>query len=568
LLIKSPRLLVLAPSNGAVDNVIEKILSKGFIDGNGDTYWPSMLRLGSGSKRSKVKVLSLEDTTEHILSIDKSEVQALRESVSEDIKLLVQNIFNVQTLLLHLKEAWMTYELPEDVELRVDSATTMPYWVDHKNRTNLSCPPALRTVDSKRSSLPFELVPEYIIYTTHLASLLDQLKHQSLQYKRLVLRNQYAGRQQSYKSLVETSLIDDAHIVFTTLNSSGHSSLDASPFDAIIVDEAAQCIEPSLLIPLRLPCSRCLLVGDPMQLPATIFSNTCKSIGFDTSLFERLQNNHHQVLLLNTQYRMVPEISAFPSKMFYQGKLLNGVDLNSCYPPYIRNQHSIVTATGTRASHHQAIFPPFLFFDLKSSQDEIKSSLSRLNHQEAVCLINILKVFLLQSMHASPAHIEIGIITPYLEQLNELNRMISRTDWRELGLSRTPDIELNTVDSFQGREKDVIFISCVRANDEGSIGFLSDIRRMNVALTRPKAGLFIVGHADTLRGNKMWSRLIDHAEDSNSLVSLYRADEDIEAVLQNIAIEDSWESDSSIAMVEVRPVKRIKIEPEEGEVVE
>ena len=526
LLIKRPRILVMAPSNIGVDNVIERVLDSGFLDGNGGPYFPSMLRLGSGSKRSKVRVISLEETTEHIMGLERDEVQTLKESVTVLIRKLVQEIFNVQTLLLHLKEAYERYEVPEGVELRVDRQSAVPYWVDHNARTTLNQPPPRREVPS---AMGWEAVPEYAIYTSHLAPLLDQLRHQSLQLKRLNLRDSYLDRPYSYRTLIETSFIDDAHIVFTTLNSSGHASLDSSIFDVMVIDEAGQCTEPSTLIPLKLSCEQCLLVGDPMQLPATIFSIQAKNAGLDKSLFERLMKNGHEVTLLDTQYRMLPEISTFPSKMFYQGKLKDGRNVHETCPPYI------ISTTSLSKTSTEALFPPFLFFDLKSSRDEIKNSLSRSNYAEAVFCKNLLIHFLKSCVQVGSLPSSIGIITPYTEQLNELDRLFAKIEWSSLEIYRPPDIELNTVDSYQGREKDVIFISCVRANDEGSIGFLSDLRRMNVALTRGKFGVYIIGHAETLRGNKMWSKLISHAEETKSMVSVEHAHEDLSLSLKRKA---------------------------------
>lgn len=516
LLIKRPRILVLAPSNVGVDNIVERVLERGFIDGNGNPYFPSMLRLGSGSKRSKVRVISLEETTEQIMALERQEVQTMKEAVTLHIKQLVQQIFNVQTLLLKLKEAYEAHELPEGVELRIDRQTAVPYWVDHQAKTTLDQPPPKRKI---LSVVGFENVPEYIIYTSHLAPLLDQLRHQSLQLKRLNFRDTYLDRPYSYRTLVETSFIDDTHIVFTTLNSSGHASLDSSAFDVIIIDEAGQCTEPSTLIPLRLLCEKCLLVGDPMQLPATVFSTKAKSSGLDQSLFERLMKNGHEVTLLNTQYRMLPEISAFPSIMFYDGKLQDGPNVCDAHPSYI-------FSPAQSKSKNEALFPPFLFFDLKSSKDEIKSSLSRSNYAEALFCKNLVTRFLKSCIQVGTLPASIGIITPYTEQLNELNRLLGKIDWSSLDIYRPPDIELNTVDSYQGREKDIIFISCVRANDEGSIGFLSDLRRMNVALTRGKFGIYIIGHADTLKGNRMWSKLICHAEKTDSLLTVEHAFDD------------------------------------------
>ena len=577
LLIKRPRILVLAPSNVGVDNIIERVLDKGFIDGNGGQYWPSMIRLGSGrgKRASKVRVVSLEESMEQILSIEKEKLREQLEQAQKDIKHLVQKIFNLQTLLVNMREAWHRVHsmVPEGVELRVNGSTAEVYFVDHRHQTTLNaCPPA----DGSSTLYSFETLPEYGIYTAHLAPLLDQLRHICLHKKRLtLLRDPLSDRQQ--RQLIETSLIDDAHIVFTTLNSSGQGCLDDALFDVLVIDEAAQCTEPSLLIPLRLPCSKCLLVGDPLQLPATIFSTKSRHAGLDKSLFERLMGNGYAVQMLDHQYRMLPALSEFPSKMFYGGKLMNGANVMapSYCPPYINNAPS-----SSSSSFSFLRFPPFVFFDLKASQDESKGSQSRYNRAEASFLIDTLKTFLLFCSKSGSLPSSIGIITPYQEQLAEVTRLLSKINWTSVFPSSScpsdvPDIECNTVDSYQGREKDIVFVSCVRANDENAIGFLSDTRRMNVALTRAKHGLYIVGHAGTLRYNHMWSKLIEHAELRHSFIAVPVGEEgNIESKIRALnKSQHDTEAPVPIALQTNRLKNRLRTkrkneEQEEGEVLE
>ena len=182
------------------------------------------------------------------------------------------------------------------------------------------------------------------------------------------------------------------------------------------------------------------------------------------------------------------------------------------------------------------VLHPFMFFDVQSAESQ--DSMSRFNALEVEVCVKLLKFLILEAFRINNGTLgPIGIITPYAEQLSKLRRA-----FRDSGISSGTqlsallpmvgttqsihqhglhdlDIELNTVDGFQGKEKDIIIISCVRANDHGSIGFLSDKRRMNVALTRAKHGLFVVGNASTLRGNDTWKSFIEHVEDNDQLYS-------------------------------------------------
>jgi len=228
----------------------------------------------------------------------------------------------------------------------------------------------------------------------------------------------------------------------------------------------------------------------------------------------------------------------------------------------------------TRSYEEPAKLKPFLFFDLKSSRDVVGDSASRSNIEEARLCLQLIELIIYEASKVGAVVGSIGVITPYQEQLSELYRLfegasllprnsrpgsterekpttskavISQAeeeeeegeiqendgcdhlygDLRAAETLRFYDIELNTVDAFQGREKDIIVISCVRSNDMGNIGFLSDTRRMNVALTRARYGLFVIGNAATLRQNEHWSGLIDHAQSENSLVSIDSSASDI-----------------------------------------
>jgi senataxin len=346
----------------------------------------------------------------------------------------------------------------------------------------------------------------------------------------------------------------------------GHPCLEGSCFPVVICDEAAQCVEVSTLIPLRHGAVQCVMVGDHKQLSATTFSKESAVKGFDISLFERLQTAVDEdqcqgkcvdgAVMLNTQYRMLPEICRFPSRTFYRNELKDGDNVKAPFyaPSYLDSRGEV----GQSGSSLGVFLKPFLFFDLLESKESfVSASSSYCNKQEALLCVNLVQQVITESLRMQCKIGSIGIITPYQEQLTELKSCFLQyqngllpskcahaklnTDTLEEGEVESEediapsvsldfseyDIEMNTVDAFQGREKDIIIFSCVRANSAGNIGFLSDKRRMNVALTRARFGLYVIGSADTLRRSYIWNSLILHASEHASVVTMSTARDDI-----------------------------------------
>lgn len=607
-----PHMLVAAPSNVAVDNLVERILKDKFIDGSGSKYKPNILRFGGG-RSSTVQSVSLEEV------VDQEQMAALTDhgrreavaSINEQIKALVKDIFAVQSFLINLRTAFQAHPLPKGFELRVNLETGFPYWVDHITKSVTTVPPShvkptaashgsssssvlskLASSIDKATTLGYDAVkpsalagsgpdllaargpsshtletlPEYRAYAHRMTMLLDQLHRSSLKRTRCMarLRPSQHGGLYGVRQSIEQSVVDSSEILFTTLNSSGHSCLDATEFVVAVIDEAAQCVEPSILIPLRKGCRQCILVGDPYQLPSTIFSDKVSQLGYARSLFERLLETGQPKVMLNTQYRMHPTISAFPSATFYAGELMDGSNVKAAdYGPIFllppipaENESDFISEFSEYKMRRQNILQPFLFFDLESSQDEVAAnSLSKMNVEEARLSVSVLRLLLAEASRygISAAQLgSIGFITPYSEQVSEIRRALIAEGYsfahnygkrdRDTAIGagssnvividedpRCVDIELNTVDGFQGKEKDFIIISCVRANDTNTVGFLSDFRRMNVAITRARYGLFVIGHCATLRTNELWRDLIRHADLANACVSLKTSADDLRA---------------------------------------
>lgn len=295
------------------------------------------------------------------------------------------------------------------------------------------------------------------------------------------------------------SVMNEADVVCTTLGGAGHELLYRFKFDTVVIDEAVQAVEISALIPLRYRCTRCILVGDPKQLPPTVISQAAERLGYSQSLFVRLYNqNPGSVHLLNVQYRMHPEISVFPSTTFYGSKLSDG------------NSMELRTAQNWHAS---PVYGAFRFFDVPNTREQQDPGHSVQNREEADVAMRLIEGLLyLAGPSLAP---RVGFITMYKTQVRLLRSMF-RT---RFGPDLCEQVAFNTVDGFQGQEKDVIIFTCVRSNPEKQIGFMRDQRRLNVALTRARSSLFVIGHAAMLRdADPVWKQLVSESQRRGFLV--------------------------------------------------
>lgn len=299
---------------------------------------------------------------------------------------------------------------------------------------------------------------------------------------------------------IRAAILEESVIVFSTLSFSGSplfSKLNHG-FDVVIIDEAAQAIEPATLVPLVNGCKQVFLVGDPVQLPATVISPTAGNFGYGTSLFERFQRAGYPVNMLKMQYRMHPEIRSFPSSEFYAEALQDADDLER---------------RTTRDWHQYHCFGPFCFFDVhegKESQPSGSGSWVNVDEVEFVLLLYHKLVTMYPELRSSS---QFAIISPYRHQVK-----LFQDRFRDaFGQESKKFVDIQTVDGFQGREKDVAIFSCVRSNDDRRIGFVSDARRMNVGITRAKSSVLVVGSASTLRNDEHWNNLVESAEKRNVL---------------------------------------------------
>jgi len=282
-------------------------------------------------------------------------------------------------------------------------------------------------------------------------------------------------------------------------------------FGTIVVDEAAQCNELLSIIPFRYSSERCVMVGDPKQLSSVTFSKSASRAGYDRSLFERLQRCGVKSHLLDTQYRCRPEIANFSSFRYYRGLVQNG-------PNVVQRDYTILPS-------NSRYLRPFMLYDLLNSEESRgfgPDVHSFRNVPEAEFVCNLIHYYLTKSSCQDSDSIRvalsrIGVITPYRSQIYQIERCFQSLAHKK-GWGNDLSIEINSVDAFQGREKDIIIFSCVRSEhfadrETHTVGFLRDPRRLNVALTRAKYGLWIVGHCQTLQnGSSDLRALVNYAK--------------------------------------------------------
>ncbi len=294
---------------------------------------------------------------------------------------------------------------------------------------------------------------------------------------------------------IHSSLMDAARVVACTLAGAANRTLDGMKFHTLVVDEAAQALEAAVWIPLQ-KCQRLVLAGDHRQLPPTIKSGAAAKGGLGKTLMETLaQEKPECVSLLNVQYRMNEAIARFSSEMFYGGRLESA--------PGVKSRGILDYDTPVSWIDSSAV---------DSKEEFVGDTYGRINRAEAALTLDTLKKYIagIGKERLLDENTDIGVISPYKAQVQLLRRMFGRDAF--LRPFRN-SITVNTVDGFQGQERDIIIISLVRANEDGSIGFLSDIRRMNVAITRARMKLFILGNAETLRKHPFYRKLYEYVRE-------------------------------------------------------
>ena len=328
---------------------------------------------------------------------------------------------------------------------------------------------------------------------------------------------------------INAELFGEARVIACTLVGSAHHLLEGMKFGTLFIDEAAQALEAACWIPMR-RASRVILAGDHCQLPPTVKSIAALRAGLGKTLMERIAENKPEVVtLLKIQYRMNDEIMRFSSDWFYGGKVESAPQIK--YRSVLDYDHPItwidtsneenqITIEGGDAPEDSASVSSSESAanqnsDLNFKEQFVGESFGRINKAEAeLTLLTLAEYFTkIGKRRVLEERIDVGIISPYRAQVQYLKKLIKKYEffkpYRRL-------ISVNTVDGFQGQERDVILISLVRSNDEGQIGFLKDLRRMNVAMTRARMKLIILGNKDTMTKHPFYKKLWEYVEAINN----------------------------------------------------
>lgn len=291
------------------------------------------------------------------------------------------------------------------------------------------------------------------------------------------------------ESYLIEKILDQAEVICATLVGSTHEMLRSRIFDTVVIDEAAQAIEPATWIPIR-RAKKVVLAGDPFQLPATLFSQEAIKLGLSVSLMERLVASHKNVHLLSVQYRMNDTIMSFSNAEFYENKLAS-FEANASHNLFQGDAAvEFIDTAGTGWNEEEG---------------EGNSSLK--NSGEAGLVFKHYS----QLKELSSVGFRAAIISPYRGQIAELEKHFAFEE----------GVKLNTVDAFQGQEADVVYISLVRSNEAGDIGFLKDYRRMNVAMTRAKKKLVVIGDSSTIGNDAFYGRFLTWVESQNAYQSAW-----------------------------------------------
>ncbi|KAG9005433.1 DEAD-box type RNA helicase [Tulasnella sp. JGI-2019a] len=449
------KLLVCAPSNAAIDEVAKR-LRDGLRDAQGMPMTPKVVRIGNEASIN----ISVKDISLDALVAAKMNAQPTKDKG-----------IDTSDELTRLRK-----ELEEVNRQRGEKLEFLQSVKENPNRL-LSAEAELKAINAKRSSINQRL---------------NQARDRQTDNKRAMDAAQRKYRQE---------VLHEADIICSTLSGSGHESLEQYDFETVVIDEAAQSVEISSLIPLKYQCKRCILVGDPQQLAPTVISMKASQKNYQQSLFVRIQKHGPDAVhLLSIQYRMHPIISKLPSKVFYSGRLQDGPGMaEKTLQPW----------------HHDAMLPPYRFFNVARGVEDMAGSHSMRNKVEAETAVSLYNRLLRQFSKHGELDYRVGVITMYRGQLLELKNCFSQRFGRDI----IGKVDFNTVDGFQGQEKDIIILSCVRAGPGvNNVGFLADVRRMNVAITRARSSLYILGHAATLeRSDHVWKQIVQDARDRSCL---------------------------------------------------
>ena len=304
---------------------------------------------------------------------------------------------------------------------------------------------------------------------------------------------------------INNELFGEARVIACTLVGAANRLLDEQKFGTLFIDEAAQALEAACWIPMR-RVSRVILAGDHCQLPPTVKSIAALKAGLGKTLMERLVETHPEaVTLLKIQYRMNDDIMRFSSNYFYDGQVESAPTVK--YRGILDLDVAMEWISPSENSEYS---------ENSFKEQFIGESFGRINKDEAELTLNTLQQYFerIGKQRLLDERIDVGIISPYRAQVQYLRRLLMK---REFFKPFRRQISVNTVDGFQGQERDIIVLSMVRSNDDGQIGFLRDLRRMNVAITRARMKVIILGNAPTLTRHPFYRQLWKYVQSLKGL---------------------------------------------------
>ena len=300
---------------------------------------------------------------------------------------------------------------------------------------------------------------------------------------------------------INSELFGEARVIASTLVGAANRLLDGQKYGTLFIDEAAQALEAACWIPLR-RVSRVVLAGDHCQLPPTVKSIAAMKAGLGKTLMERIAETHPEaVTLLRIQYRMNDDIMRFSSDYFYHGQVESAPEVRFRGILDLDTPMEWIDTSELLDNPDNPEAP-----ELSFKEEFVGESYGRINKAEGLLTMHVLQQYFerIGKQRLLDERIDVGIISPYRAQVQYLRRLLTK---REYFKPFRRQISVNTVDGFQGQERDVIVISLVRSNDEGQIGFLRDLRRMNVAITRARMKVIILGNRQTMTRHPFYRQL-------------------------------------------------------------
>ena len=396
----------------------------------------------------------------------------------------------------------IVYHLSKSVESSILVCAPLNVAVDHI--TNKLHDLGLQVVRVYSQALEQEseaAMSDFSLYTQAKKLLLQKLQSRLARQKEGAhLPPEQANKLKTQLWKTASKVLKLAQIVCCTCVGAQDFRLLKKTFRTVLIDESTQACEPEVMIPITKGAKQVILIGDHQQLGPVILDKDARKAGLSQSLYERMIALGHIPYRLQVQYRMHPALSEFPSNVFYEGSLQNGVVAMDREWPRLTFPWPVPSF-------------PMMFWANYGKEELGSTGHSYLNRVEAMNVEKVINRLYMDGVKPS----QIGVITPYQGQRAYLTTLIKNSRAADQA-EPYDEIEIASVDAFQGREKDFIILSCVRANDQGFIGFLSDMRRLNVAITRARYGLLILGNPRLLSRNKLWRSLLVHYRERGCLV--------------------------------------------------